>query len=413
VSTSITYAGTQLHRPPEPADLRDPVAARGDPTAAREPGSKPHVCFVAPTTWPLLSRSSDIRVVGGAEVQQCFIARALAGRGYRVSMVCYDYGQREATVIDGVTVYKAHRPDEGMPVVRFVHPRITRMWQALKRVNADVYYQRTSDVLTTVVALFCRYHGKRSIYAGASDMDFLPGQEEIRLGRDRWIFQQGLKRVDSIIVQNPVQQENCRLHYGREPTLIPSCYLPPADARNDRGGYVLWIARMGAPKRPQLAIEIARRLPDLPFVVVGGPEPSREGEEFFRSLMQAAASVPNLRMAGFVPWSEADGFFNQARVVLNTSRWEGFPNSFLQAWARGIPTVSFIDTGSREDGMPVTSVASGVDDAAARVARLMGDDLAWHQASQRCLRHFRRNHSVDSMLVRYEHLLATLGRTPR
>ena len=46
----------------------------------------------------------------------------------------------------------------------------------------------------------------------------------------------------------------------------------------------------------------------------------------------------------------------------------------------------------------------------ARVARLMGDDLAWQQASQRCARHFRRVHSVDAMLAGYEHLLAGLSK---
>jgi len=54
------------------------------------------------------------------------------------------------------------------------------------------------------------------------------------------------------------------------------------------------------------------------------------------------------------------------------------------------------------DGIPGTSTYTPT----------VGNDLAWQQASQRAQRHFRRVHSVDAMLVRYEHLLATLG-TPR
>src|SRR6185436_14108672 len=87
-------------------------------------GPKPSICFVAPTTWPVLSASSDIRVVGGAEVQQSMIAPALARRGYRVSMICYDYGQADRTEIKGVTIYNMHKPDEGIPVVRYLHPRL-------------------------------------------------------------------------------------------------------------------------------------------------------------------------------------------------------------------------------------------------------------------------------------------------
>jgi glycosyltransferase involved in cell wall biosynthesis len=289
---------------------------------------------------------------------------------------------------------------------------MTKMWRAMKRVNADVYYQRTSSVTTALTAAFCRHYGKRSIYAGASDMDFIPGEEEIILRRDKWIFQWGLKRIDEVVTQHAGQQLNYRRNYGREGTLIPSCYVPPAGATHDRGGYALWVARMGESKRPELLVEIARRMPGIRVVMVGGSEGGRSGDALYRAVHEAAASVPNLRLTGFVPYAEIDRWFNGARILINTSKFEGFPNTFLQAWSRGIPTVSLLDTQSLEDGVPVSALAQGPDDAAEMARRLMTDDLAWQQASQRASRHFRRVHSVDAMLVRYEHLLATLG-TPR
>jgi len=159
VSTCITYAGTPSLQPP---DLRgnDPVARRDDPGAMPGPGRKPHVCFVAPTAWPVIAGARDVPVVGGAEVQQGFIARALVSRGYRVSMISLDYGQEDLSEVDGIRMYKAHRPDEGIPILRFVHPRMTKMWRAMKRVGADIYYQRTSSVTTALTAAFCRHHGK-------------------------------------------------------------------------------------------------------------------------------------------------------------------------------------------------------------------------------------------------------------
>ncbi|HEX5129972.1 MAG TPA: hypothetical protein VFV90_09505, partial [Usitatibacter sp.] len=42
---------------------------------------KPRVCFLAPTTWPLISGSRDIPIIGGAELQQSVIAPELARRG--------------------------------------------------------------------------------------------------------------------------------------------------------------------------------------------------------------------------------------------------------------------------------------------------------------------------------------------
>jgi glycosyltransferase involved in cell wall biosynthesis len=394
---------------PEERDRPDKSGREQEPAFERLPGRKPHVCFVSPTGWPVFSGAKDIPVVGGAEVQQGFIARALVQRGFRVSLISLDYGQAEPSVVDGITCFKAHRPYAGIPVVRFVHPRMTFMWNAMRRVNADVYYNRSASVTTALMALFCRHHGKRSIYAGASDMDFIPGQEEIQLARDKWIFEFGLKRIDSVVVQNAGQLENFRRHYGRDATYIPSTHVPRPGARADHRGYVLWVARMGPSKRPLLAIEIAKRLPQYRFVIVGGPEGGREGAALYRSVIELAKQAPNVEMTGFVPYTEVDRYFNGGRVLLNTSEFEGFPNTFLQAWARGIPSVSLLDSGSVEQGMPVSALAKDVDEAAAQVDRLMRDDIAWQQASQRSLVHFHRVHSVESMASRYEHLLMTLA----
>ncbi|HUQ27193.1 MAG TPA: glycosyltransferase family 4 protein [Usitatibacter sp.] len=376
----------------------------GAPGVAR----KPRICFVAPTTWPVLSASSDIKVVGGAEVQQSMIAPALAKRGYDVSMICYDYGQADRTEIKGVTIYNMHKPDEGIPVIRYLHPRLTSLWRALTRADADIYYQRTAAGYTGFVAAFCRKHGRKSIYAGASDVDFIPGKQEIKYARDRKIFEYGLRRVDKVITQNPQQHQELLENYGREGTLIPSCYAPPAGAKHDRAGYVLWVASIRPSKRAEIALEIARRLPNYRFVMIGGPDPDRRSQEYFASLKEAARALPNLDIKGFVPFTQAEQYFNGARVFLNTSEYEGFPNTFLQAWSRGIPAVAFVDTGSRRDGELVYDCARDVGEATWKLERLMRDDIHWHLMSQRVQSHFRDTHSVEATIARYEREIAAL-----
>jgi len=373
------------------------------PFVAPRRAPRPHVCFLAPTTWPVIARDASIPVVGGAEVQQSMIAPALAKRGYRVSMICHDYGQPEGAMIDGVKVYRMHSPDEGIPVVRFLHPRLTSLWAALKRVDADVYYQRTSAAWTGFLAAFCRKHKRRAIYAGASDVDFLPGREDIRFTRDKKIYQWGLKRVDSIVVQNQVQREQVLEHYGRDSTLIPSCYALPPGAKADRDGYILWAATVRPSKRAETFLEIARRMPHQRFVMVGGPAPERGAEEYYRGIVAAARAIPNIDVRGFVPYAEVDRWFDGARVLLNTSLYEGFPNTFLQAWARGMPTVSFFDTGSRRGGAPVYDLVGDIAEASWKLDRLMRDDNAWREASQRVQQHFRACHSVDAIGAKYEH----------
>jgi glycosyltransferase involved in cell wall biosynthesis len=410
LSTNATFIPRLARSPLESFEKKgDRTPAYAGVTYA---GPKPHICFVAGTTWPVLTAAEDIQVVGGAEVQQSMIAPALARRGYPVSMVCLDYGQPEGIEVKGVTVYKAHAPDAGLPVIRFLHPRMTSLWQAMKRANADIYYQRTAAVDTAYVAAFCRRHGRKSVYSGASDVDFLPGREDIRYARDRKIFQWGLKRVDRIVAQNATQHEQLVENYGIDAPVIQSCYQPPAGARCDRNGYVLWVASVRPSKRVELVLEMAQRLPQHRFVIVGGPDPDRKSQEYFESVRAAAASLPNVELKGFVPFHDAEALFDGARVVLNTSRYEGFPNTFMQAWARGIPCVGFVDTGSKRDGIPVYDVVSEVGEATWKLERLMRDDDAWRRASRTVRAHFEDCHSVDAVIDRYEEELALLVAGP-
>ena len=379
----------------------------GDSPAAA-PRAKPHICFVAPYGWPVLSRDAKLGIVGGAEVQQSLLARIFRRAGYRVSMVTQDFGQPQWAEVDGVVVRKAFRQDRGLPIVRFFHPRLTSMWQAMREVDADIYYQRSAAHWTAVVAEFARRHGKRSVYAGAQDRDFHPGRQQIHFRRDRWLFEHGLALVDRVVVQNPRQQADVLRYYGRESTLIPSCYELPADSAPRHEELVLWVSTVHDYKRPELLIEIARRLPQRRFVMVGGSPGDDEGNAFFEKIRAAAAALPNLEFKGFLPLREVEPWFDRARVFVNTSAYEGVPNTFMQAWARAVPTVATVDIGAKLGGEPVYPIFETAEEGAAEIERLLTDELHWARSSARCREYFERSHSGAEALARYERLFADL-----
>ena len=362
----------------------------------------------------MFSRDPNLGVVGGAEVQQSILARLLAREGYRVSMISLDFGQPPRVELDGVTVHKAYRPDAGIPGLRFVHPRITGMWRAMREVDADIYYQRSSAMLTAVVAEFCRHHGRRSIYAGASDIDFIPGRQQIRFRRDRWLFERGLARVDRLVVQNRNQQRSCLEHYGRSSVLSPSCYELPANASPGRGDTVLWVGTVHRYKRPELFLELARRLPHRRFVMVGGPGVDDEQRQsYFEGVRAAAAKLPNVEMTGFLPLERVEPYFDRARVHINCSDYEGVPNTFLQAWARGVPVAAWVDIGASYDGEPLYRVVGGVEEAVEEIERMFGNPEYHRRASARSLAYFAATHSPQEVMARYDALLRGLLEEPR
>jgi glycosyltransferase involved in cell wall biosynthesis len=383
------------------------VLRQGAAPAAERPEKVLSVCFVAPHAWPVLSRDPHIKVVGGAEVQQAIIARLLAARGLRVSMVTLDYGQPDGAVVDGVTVYKSFTPDGGLPVLRFLHPRMSSMLRAMRAADADVYYYRSTSMWAGVMAEFARRHGRRSIYAGASDRDFAPGTGgQVRYARDRWLFSHALRTVDRIVVQNLKQQAACRALSGRDAIHIPSCYQLPADARPFQDDRVLWVGTIQTHKRPELLLELARRLPQRRFVMIGGEMPGHA--ELYQQIRREAEATPNVEFKGFLPLAQVEQWFDRARVHVTTSRFEGMPNVCLQAWARGLPTVGTLDVGARLDGKPVYPVHQDLDAFAAQVEKLFQDEDAWKASSDRVREYFERTHSPAEVVARYSSLLREL-----
>jgi glycosyltransferase involved in cell wall biosynthesis len=76
----------------------------------------------------------------------------------------------------------------------------------------------------------------------------------------------------------------------------------------------------------------------------------------------AAARLPNVNLLGPVRYRDSGDLFDRAKIFLNTSMIEGFPNTFLQAWVRGVPVVTFFDPDGLVQRVPLGRVAGSLDD---------------------------------------------------
>jgi glycosyltransferase involved in cell wall biosynthesis len=361
---------------------------------------KQHICFLAPHLWPVLSAAPGLEVVGGAEVQMCGLARAFAADGYRVSVITMDYGQPDRTVIDGIAVHKVFAPNAGVPVLRFLHPRLTSVWRKLGEVDADILYCRSASIWLWLATEYARRHDRRTIYAGASDKDFtadVGGQ--LRYARDRLLYRRGLAAADRIVAQNPAQVASLRETHGRDATLIPSCYALPKNRTSAQRDCVLWVGAINPTKRPELALELAARLPHRRFVMIGGPR-SGDRSDYFERVRAQAATLPNVEFKGFLPLAQADAWFDRARVFVNTSLYEGMPNTFMQAWARGVPTVATVDVGA-----PVHRIALDIENLVQEIEKAFADPAA----GARCREYFEKTHSTAAALECYARLFEELA----
>ena len=375
---------------------------------------RPTVSFVAHNAFGALA-NRDNGHIGGIERQQSLMAKWLAARDYRVSMITWDEGQEDGQEIDGVQVLKVCTRDAGIPGLRFFWPRWTSLAGAMRRADADIYYYNCGDLGLGQVVAWCRINKRKSVYSVASDPDCNRELPELQPLRERLLYRYGLRRVDKVIVQTRRQQEMLREGFKKESGVIPMpCADADAPAFSSRaapiagGGRVLWIGRIDTNKRLEWLLDLADRHQDLAFDVVGAA--NRE-TEYASSVVSRARGLPNVEIHGRLQHSKLWDLYGRASVLCCTSRFEGLPNTFLEAWRCGLPVISTVDP----DGLIASRGLGGVADNVPSLARGIRDLLScpqrWRQASENARRYYLENHTVNVAMGRFETVLRDVATT--
>ena len=366
--------------------------------ASTQADALPSVCFVGLMNLPVLAREYAHHGVGGMQVQQTLLARQLVKRGFDVSMVVMDLGQPDGASWDGITTWRTFSPKTGIPVLRYIHPRWTSIWSALKRADADIYYVSGVGMMLGLVTMFARRYGRKVVYRLASTSDCHPDTIHVEYWRDRKLYAYGLKRADLVLSQTHEQQRLLVKNYHRESVVIPSLVSPPGrcDTFGARDIDVLWVGALRTLKRPRLLLDLARRLPHLKFVMAGGPYP--DPPTLFEEVKREARKLPNVRFLGHVPFHDIGSLFERARLLAGTSEIEGVPNTYLQAWSHGTPVVAYLDPEHLIARNDLGSVVSSQDEMADAISQLLGDADSWTKVSIRS-REFAVTHADENARV--------------
>jgi glycosyltransferase involved in cell wall biosynthesis len=276
----------------------------------------------------------------------------------------------------------------------------------MRRADADIYYQRTSDSITGIVAAFCRWHRRKFVFAIASDASCVVNLPYCTARHQRVFCRYGLRRANLVIAQTVTQQELLRDNFGIDSMVIPNC--APDYGRcaggagavaTARGKRLLWIGAFTPVKRLELLLDIAERHQDLQFDVIGD---GNSESEYVQRLRSRAKSIPNIHLHGLVPQSYGHQFYQRTAALICTSRAEGFPNIFLEAWSHGLPVVSTLDLDNLISEKGLGKVGKDVPELAAGIRTLLDAPDQWLRASQSAREYFMENHAVDKAMERFE-----------
>lgn len=348
------------------------IVARG----RRRGGGRGRVCFYVPYLYPVVSDGA-IPFAGGAEVQQWLMSLGLRQEGFEISIVTCDYGQRDRIVRQGIELIRAYRPAAGLPVLRFFHPRLSLAVRALARADADLYFVQGAGLAAGVAYDVARLRGAKFVFMAAHDLDTVRALPLLEIGRDRWWYRRALRGADAVIAQTEFQRTNLRDQFGVDGEVVANPVEVPERAVDaGQEGTVLWLATYKAAKRPEWFTELALRLPRLRFVMAGVIPVPPLTHEAWDAAVAAARSCPNLEVRGYVERAKLGEVFGAASLFVHTSPAEGFPNTVLEAWASGLPSVTAVNPDGVVTRERLGEVVTEFPQLVAAVERWMADPEA-------------------------------------
>lgn len=328
------------------------------------------VCILSPYHWDVARGGSEYRARVLAE-------RLIADGRHRVTYLARQAPPDTAPYRYQIARFRGARVFTSLKWGR--SPDSAALYRELARIDPDVIVQFVACAYTGVAAWYARRTGKALIWCVCHDMDLAPvpdmGISSPSRLIDRLLFRYGVRTATQILTQTDAQARALWREYRREAAAVvpnfhetvtgPICKSPPFT--------VLWVGNIKSAKRPELFLELAARLAgreDVRFKMIGRPEASTRG----RDLIQHMESLDNLEYLGELQMAEVNKLLADAHVLVNTSQFEGLPNTFIQAWLREVPVLSL---GVDPDGVigrhGMGSVARDVDSLAAALAELVAE----------------------------------------
>lgn len=281
------------------------------------------ILFLSSYAHLVLERSTS-RVSGGAELQVALLARELVQRGVEVVLVAGDTGLQDGIVLDGVKIRSGGQFHSGKPVEMLA--AIPRVFSVFQEERPDWVFLLGWTAWMGIVVAMRQALGYRAGFICGLDSELTGDfrrENPVRGG----LFEWGVSHCELRYAMTEHQRFlfckrgwNCEMYRN---LILPRAFENTGVKTVD----FLWVSRCQPVKRPHFFLDLVEAFPSSSFEMVC----PREDAGLWDSVAKRAVSLTNLRFIEKVPYHEIQSHYDAARVFVNTSEWEGWPNSFIQA----------------------------------------------------------------------------------
>ena len=358
------------------------------------------LCIVLPVHWSYN--------IGGSEYQiKCLIENNTLQNDFDINILCNrldpQYQPIEYRLIPIVTPHALQR-------YGYIFDAYF-LWKKLKRISPDVIYQNIGTSYAGIATFYAKKYRRKMVLHIASDNDVAPFKP--KRGNpfksmipyvEKKCFDYSVRNAYRVIAQTHFQQNLIRGHYGRTVDAVVHNFQPrPTEPIHKQRApvKVVWIANLKPLKQPEIFIRLAEDISKMnvpaEFVMVGQPSAS---ENWQRQLEQRIGSVRSLSYLGGKSVEEVNMLLAESHIMVNTSLYEGFSNTFIQAWMRQVPVVSLnSNPEGLLDGKKMGYISGSYEQLYKDVLSLIRDEAIRSYMGKSAENYSRRYFSMENVAV--------------
>ncbi len=292
-------------------------------------------------TLPKLLKDSD-SIAGGAASEWYSWIKGIRGNKHEFILLTFKGASDFIAKKLDFEIAESYNDKKSLPILGWLYYKFPSLFFAIKKAKPDVIITMCATNFVGVLPIIGKILDIPFAFRVANDPD-VDGRKKAIMGSASYYFYRfGLKITKYILAQNSYQYErmkrdfpdkyiiNLPVPYSMENYRLPS-------SQNERE-YVAWVANFRYQKNLKALFDVATSLPNINFHIAGLAQPNIDDET--AKAVEELKKMKNVKFVGYIPRSGMHNFYRKALLLLNTSRWEGFSNAFLEAWAAGVPVVT-------------------------------------------------------------------------
>jgi glycosyltransferase involved in cell wall biosynthesis len=337
---------------------------------------------------------------GGSTIQIYSWIQGLISLKQNVGIFYIDCDKTHKNENAYINKLKGYDKSKGIPKVRWIYYRFPKLLKEIKRYRPDYIYQSCAGHETATAALICKVLKLPLIYRVANDIE---SDERVnRLAPHAyWGYKLGIKHSTYILCQNKYQYNNLSKKFPQKQISIihNPFYIPQGNVHSvlkSERKYIAWVGLFQYQKNMMGLFNVARNIPSMKVLIAGKNTETNDPKT--DNAIKRLLKLKNVEFVGYISRVNIRGFLNKATILLNTSHYEGFSNTFLEAFSVGTPVITTrkVDPDNIIEDNNLGSVCDLISELPETINKFITLKNI-EEIRDRCIKYVRDNHNPNKL----------------